>query len=85
MYVFFKYLLPDSPETVQMLSKGDIVYISLFVDLQTVHVRQINNGTDKFKSFLENFSSCCALGKLLFFCYGIKLCLLYFKIKSHPT
>ncbi|XP_022162076.1 uncharacterized protein LOC111027893 isoform X7 [Myzus persicae] len=51
----------DSPETVQMLSKGDIVYISMFVDLHAIYVRRINNGTDKFKSFLENFSSSCAL------------------------
>ncbi|XP_060870995.1 uncharacterized protein LOC132945306 isoform X4 [Metopolophium dirhodum] len=51
----------DSPETVQMLSKGDIVYISTFVDLHAIYVRRINNGTDKFKSFLENFSSSCAL------------------------
>ncbi|XP_026816248.1 uncharacterized protein LOC113555865 isoform X3 [Rhopalosiphum maidis] len=51
----------DSPETVQMLSKGDIVYISTFVDLCAIYVRRINNGTDKFKSFLENFSSYCAL------------------------
>lgn len=46
-----------------MLNKGDIVYISSFVDFQTVYVRRINNGTDRFKSFLENFSSCCALGE----------------------
>lgn len=46
-----------------MLSKGDIVYISTFEDLQTVYVRRINNGTDKFKSFLEKFSSSCELGK----------------------
>lgn len=58
-----KCSLLDSPEAVQMLSKGDIVYITSFVDLQTVYVRRINNGTDKFKSFLENFSSRCALGK----------------------
>lgn len=53
----------DSPETVQMLNKEDIVYISTFVDLQAIYVRRINNGTDKFKSFLENFSSSCELGK----------------------
>ncbi|XP_050056969.1 uncharacterized protein LOC114132611 isoform X5 [Aphis gossypii] len=51
----------DSPETVQMLNKEDIVYISTFVDLQAIYVRRINNGTDKFKSFLENFSSSCEL------------------------
>jgi len=53
----------DSPETVDMLKKEDIVYISTFVDLHAIYVRRINNGTDKFKSFLENFSSSCALGK----------------------
>lgn len=55
----------DSPETVRMLSKGDIIYISSFVNLQTIYVRCINDGTDKFKSFLENFSSCCALSKCM--------------------
>lgn len=59
-------LLLDSPETVKMLSKGDIIYISSFVNLKTIYVRCINNGTDKFKSFLEDFSACCALGKYFF-------------------
>lgn len=49
----------------QLLTKGDVVYISSFDDLQNVSVRRINNGTDKFKSFLENFSSSCALGDLV--------------------
>ncbi|XP_050543343.1 uncharacterized protein LOC126906674 isoform X2 [Daktulosphaira vitifoliae] len=51
----------ESPEAMQLLSKGDIVYISSFDDLQNLSVRRINNGTDKFKSFLEKFSSSCAL------------------------
>ncbi|VVC36208.1 Hypothetical protein CINCED_3A022077 [Cinara cedri] len=51
----------DSPETVQMLTKGDIVYISSFVDLQSIYVRRINNGTDRFKTFLEKFSLFCSL------------------------
>lgn len=49
-----------------MLNKGDIVYISTFEDLQAIYVRRINNGTDRFKSFLENFSSSCALSELIF-------------------
>ncbi|XP_050420950.1 uncharacterized protein LOC126833572 isoform X2 [Adelges cooleyi] len=53
----------NSPETVQVLSKGDIVYISSFDNFQNISVRRINNGTDKFKSFLENFSSSCSLEK----------------------
>lgn len=65
------YLLLDSPETVQGLNKGDIVYISSFVDLQNLYVRRINNNTDKFKSFLENFSSSCALGKYKFIHFDI--------------
>lgn len=63
--IHFKLL--DSPETVHMLSKGDIVYISSFVDIHSIYVRRINNGTDRFKSFLEKFSSCCALGTYNFF------------------
>lgn len=66
----------DSPETVQMLCKGDIVYIASFIDLQNVYVRRINNGTDKFKSFLENFSSFCALGKYIFLYNFFDFCVL---------
>lgn len=62
-YVICSIYYLDSPETVQMLSKGDIVYISMFVDLHAIYIRRINNGTDKFKSYLENFSSSCVLGK----------------------
>jgi len=57
---FLLILILDSLETVHMLCIG-------FMDLQTVYIRSIDNGIDKFKSYLKNFFSFCAFGKYIFF------------------
>jgi len=56
---------------VPRLKKGDLVFITTFINVHNCFVRKVEDDTDEFTNFIENVNLYCSAGIYCFLYFSI--------------